>query len=228
MLKNQKHSEESKRKMSEAKKGANNPFYGQHLSKEHKLKLSKAKSGERHYLYGKHPSKEAKAKMSEVKRGVNNSFYGKYHSEETKQKLREINIGKHHSEEVKQRFSAMRQGKDNGNWKGGITKQSGYHYLMMNKRRALIKQATGSFTLEEWEHLKAEYNYTCPLCGLKEPEIKVTIDHIIPLSRKGPNSIENIQPLCRSCNSKKHTEIFKAINRVREINGVQSHGEWVG
>jgi len=214
--------------MSEAKRGINNPFYGKHLSEEHKLNLSKAKSGERHYLYGKHPSEESKAKMSEVKRGTKNPFYGKCHSEETKQKLREINIGKHHSEEVKQSFSETRQGKNNGNWKGGITKQSGYHYLMTNKRRVLIKQTTGSFTSEEWEHLKAEYNYTCPLCGLKEPEIILTIDHIVPLSRKGSNFIENIQPLCRSCNSKKHTKIFKAINRVMKIDRIQSHSERVG
>jgi len=57
--------------------------------------------------------------------------------------------------------------------------------------------------LEEWKELKKKYNYTCLMCGKKEPEIKLSIDHIIPVSEGGTNWIENIQPLCRSCNSKK-------------------------
>ena len=74
------------------------------------------------------------------------------------------------------------------------------------------KNAEGSFTLKEWQDLKRKYNYTCPACDKKEPEIKLTTDHIVALDNGGTNYISNIQPLCRSCNSKKHTKTIKYVS----------------
>lgn len=39
----------------------------------------------------------------------------------------------------------------------------------------------------------------CVLCGKPSN----TIDHIIPISRGGTNALDNLQPMCVSCNSKK-------------------------
>ena len=77
-----------------------------------------------------------------------------------------------------------------------------------NNRRGRIQQADGSFTSREWKKLCKHYNYTCLCCGRREPEIKLTVDHVIPLSIGGTNSIDNIQPLCQSCNSSKHVRII--------------------
>lgn len=69
-------------------------------------------------------------------------------------------------------------------------------------------RALGSFhTYGEWELLKAQYNWTCPACRRQEPDIKLTEDHVVPLSKGGGDNIENIQPLCASCNCKKHDKI---------------------
>lgn len=76
---------------------------------------------------------------------------------------------------------------------------------LVQMRRARLMSAEGSHSFQEWETLKVQYNYTCPACFKREPDIKLTEDHIIPLIKGGSNNIENIQPLCRSCNSRKHT-----------------------
>lgn len=49
-------------------------------------------------------------------------------------------------------------------------------------------------------HLRALYRRTCLACGRREPAIKLTVDHIIPLSWGGTNSLDNFQPLCTECN----------------------------
>lgn len=70
-------------------------------------------------------------------------------------------------------------------------------------RRAREAKAEGYHTTGEWEQLKIQYGFKCPRCGRREPEIKLTRDHIIPLARGGTNYIENIQPLCGKCNCEK-------------------------
>jgi 5-methylcytosine-specific restriction endonuclease McrA len=74
------------------------------------------------------------------------------------------------------------------------------------RRYAKEKNAKGSHTLKQWNDLKDSYGNICVFCGSNE---KLTKDHIIPLSKGGSDYIENIQPLCRSCNSKKYNHIYE-------------------
>ena len=98
------HSEETRKKISEAFKGENNPMFGKHLSEETKQKMSESMKGK--YFSeetkrkiseankGKALSEETKQKISETKKGENNPMFGKRHSEETKQKMSEAQKGK--------------------------------------------------------------------------------------------------------------------------------------
>lgn len=96
-------------------------------------------------------------------------------------------------------------GKDAPHWKGGINS--------VIKRRATLAGADGFHSQKQWEALKKKYNYMCLCCKQFEPLIKLTEDHIVPLSFGGTNYISNIQPLCGSCNSIKHT---KTLNFIKE------------
>ncbi len=71
------------------------------------------------------------------------------------------------------------------------------------RRYARERGAEGSHTLEEWKSLKTKFNNKCALCKEDKP---LTKDHIIPLSQGGTDFINNIQPLCRNCNSRKWTK----------------------
>jgi 5-methylcytosine-specific restriction endonuclease McrA len=78
------------------------------------------------------------------------------------------------------------------------------------RRQYRLRGAIGSHTTKEWENLKRIYDSTCPKCLRSEPFIKLTEDHKIPLSLGGSNNIDNIQPLCTSCNSAKRNKIWFA------------------
>lgn len=76
-----------------------------------------------------------------------------------------------------------------------------------HKRRAAIHSNGETLTIDpdEWDALCAKYDNRCLACGAKK---KLEQDHIVPISKGGSNSISNVQPLCRSCNSKKYTKII--------------------
>lgn len=106
-------------------------------------------------------------------------------------------------------------GSKHPNWKGGQATRKARRVVYERNRQLKKIGNLGSHNLEEWEILKAQYNWMCLFCKKQEPGIKLTKDHIIPISKGGSNNIENIQPLCRSCNSKKATKIINFINETK-------------
>jgi len=66
-------------------------------------------------------------------------------------------------------------------------------------RRAKKVNAGGAITAEEWQSVLEKYGNKCLCCGTTE---NLTMDHVIPLD-PGPHTANNVQPLCRICNSSK-------------------------
>ena len=99
-------SEETKKKLREAKTGDKNPMYGKFgelnhnfgkpLSEEHKQKLKDRPvlKGEEHPWFGQKHTEETKKLLSELRQGTNkgeeNPWFGKVHSDETKEKMSKI------------------------------------------------------------------------------------------------------------------------------------------
>ena len=136
-----KHSEDTKRKMSES--GKNRPPISKEtrnniiiaalnrppVSIETKKKLSIAKSGKNHPMYGKTGanlgkkfSDETKNRMSISQTGEKNHMYGKHWSDEHKSMLSEklsgkksVHYGKHRSEETKKKISESNKTAPNQN-----------------------------------------------------------------------------------------------------------------
>ena len=113
------HSEETKKKMSEDRKGINNNMYGKNHTEESKKNMSKSTSGKNHPMYGKKHTKETKKKLSEANKGrtglngKENPMYGKKHSEESKKKMsvssKKINLSK----KTLKKMSESKSGKNN-------------------------------------------------------------------------------------------------------------------
>ena len=119
------HSEESKKKMSLARKGKTSPNKGKHLSEEQKRKIGESLKGRTGPNKGKTMSEETKKKISEAKKKLyssskNHPMFGKHHSEESKKKMslnhydcsgeNHYMFGKHHSEETKKKISETKKG----------------------------------------------------------------------------------------------------------------------
>lgn len=91
-----------------------------------------------------------------------------------------------------------------------------------HRRRTRIQAAGGDYTTEQWEALKEKYGRICLRCGVHESIKRLTVDHVVPVSLGGSNSIDNLQPLCQSCNSTKHTEIVDYRQRFEETTNGES------
>lgn len=161
------------------------------FSEEWKRKISKAHKGKKH-------SAETILKLKNLRHS---------HTEKTKETLRNKRLGYKHSLETKEKIRISLLGDKSSFYKHGkasdrvwINKKG---LIRNHKYRSLKRKSVGNFTEKEWAHKKEQCEFKCVFCGKKEPEIKLTIDHIVPLSKGGTNYIGNIQPLCKSCNSRK-------------------------
>jgi 5-methylcytosine-specific restriction endonuclease McrA len=72
--------------------------------------------------------------------------------------------------------------------------------VLMQRRRARVAAALATLTAAQWEAILELHGNACAYCG--KPG-KMTMDHVLPVSRGGGTTADNVVPACQSCNSSK-------------------------
>jgi len=193
-------SEANKKKLSELHKG-------KPLSKETKRKISEAQMGRKMPPF----TEEHRKKISEWHKGKISSRKGAHLSEETKQKIKLANIGKKLSEETRQKISNSQigrlpwnkgkklesrpkqslqiMGKNNPNWRGGIS----------------FEPYSKDWSDDLKDSIRKRDNYMCRECGIHQDELdgfhKVLDVHHIDYIKNNldPN---NLITICKGCHVK--------------------------
>lgn len=206
------HTEETRRRISEAKKNRVGTMLGKHHSEETKRKMSIAKKGKFTWIINKnHPkyagwlsqvslpkSEKTKLKMKEHIKSVEHRKHiseakkGIPLSDITKRKLSEANKGKHLSEETRKKISESQRGEKCHWWLGGISFEP--YGLEFNR---ILKDS-----------IRCRDKYSCQVCNKNQIEnftklgmSKKLYVHHIDYNKKN-NKHENLISLCLNCHSK--------------------------
>ena len=78
-------------------------------------------------------------------------------------------------------------------------------FVSKQKRRSRLANVEHTLTNQEWLEILAAFDNRCAYCGCSE---KMTQDHVIPISKDGGHTKENVVPACRPCNSRKRDKII--------------------
>ena len=70
------------------------------------------------------------------------------------------------------------------------------------RRASITNAAINDFIAADWQAVLIHYDNKCAYCG--EAKMALELEHIIPISRGGNNTISNIVPACEACNDKKY------------------------
>ncbi len=52
-------------------------------------------------------------------------------------------------------------------------------------------------------------NFTCQYCGGKAPEVRLEVDHFVPRSKNGGDTMDNLITSCWECNRGKRDSLLK-------------------
>lgn len=72
--------------------------------------------------------------------------------------------------------------------------------------QAALRRGAGTLSKDIVSKLMRLQRSKCAICNTSLVKAKMEVDHIIPISRGGPNIDRNVQLLCQFCNRSKHAK----------------------
>ncbi len=72
---------------------------------------------------------------------------------------------------------------------------------IQKKRKTSLRGVEATLTTDEWRETLSDYGNHCVYCNQKSDKLQQ--DHIVPVSRGGGHTKDNVVPACGSCNSSK-------------------------
>jgi 5-methylcytosine-specific restriction endonuclease McrA len=102
-----------------------------------------------------------------------------YKARWAKEKYRRDNPGSRHKEDIKGKTDAEHK----------------------QLRRARMKGVVNDLTPDQWTDILSAYGGRCAYCG--DLPGKITMDHVVPISKGGGHTARNVVPACLPCNSGK-------------------------
>lgn len=91
-----------------------------------------------------------------------------------------------------------------GDW--AKLERSRLHKQIRAQRLAEARER-GTHTAEQWQEVLERYDFRCVRCGCL-PIGRPCKDHITPIYMGGSDGVDNLQPMCRECNSSKGPDTF--------------------
>lgn len=82
-------------------------------------------------------------------------------------------------------------------------------------RRVAEAGSYGEYRWSDFVRIAAKFGGRCAYC--EEPSDRLDPDHVVPLSKGGPNTVSNLLPACPSCNSDKQALSLDAWAASREM-----------
>lgn len=162
-------------------------------NKEHIRRL-----GNKHY----HENKEQYRKNSKKWRERNKGYMSEYHKSWREENLEYVlNYGRKYHAENKDYLNEQTR-----LWRQNNRDRDSFY---SKKRAELIKNLENDMTIEEWEEVIRSYGYKCAYCGMSQEEHQTEYnqvlhqDHVVPITKGGGFTKDNIVPACIVCNASK-------------------------
>jgi hypothetical protein len=73
-------------------------------------------------------------------------------------------------------------------------------------RSKILKEVPCTLTPDDWLEALEYFNYACAYCGSRD---RLTMDHIVPITKHGHHAPYNVIPACFHCNSSKNDSLLE-------------------